>query len=146
MRGGSLMTWRLQMSSSGSKQPAICNHCRQINPAESQFCNLCGNPIDGAVDLASESRAAVPPPPPPGQPAPGYGPGGRAPRSKVTAVFSAIGLFLFLTPVLLGVGAFGGCIAMAVTGQEIFMTPAIILGLIASIAISVTVFRSMSSS
>ncbi len=133
------------MSSSGSKRPAICAHCRQINPAESQYCNLCGNPIDGTVDLASESRAAVPPPPP-GQPAPGYVHGGRGPRSRVAAVLSAIGLFLFLTPVLLGVGAFGGCIAMAATGQDIFMTPAIILGLIASVAICITVFRSMSSS
>jgi len=128
-------------SSKGQEPPTICSHCRHVSPTGSLYCNLCGRPITG--DTVIKATTATIPQPPSLHQAHNHQAMGETPLSKTVAVLASIGLFIFLTPILLGVGAIGGCFAAAFTDQEMLFAPGIILGLLASIWVSVMTYKTM---
>jgi len=126
----------------GKDHPLICSQCRHVNPAGSRFCGLCGNELSGSAAPVFGAASTTPSSSYP--PSPGYGARPRPFRSKLVAVLASLGVFIFLTPVAAGACAMGGCFVTAMSGgSDLAMGVGALLGVIASLAISVMVFRSM---
>jgi hypothetical protein len=140
-------------SRSGPGRPVICSHCRHLNPAGSSHCELCWKPIDEGFVLGAAAASATAPPSPTTDPQQAYydqlgyhDPARYRPPSKTYVTFALIGVFIFLTPVLVGAGCLTGCLTGAVIGGEkgmMLMIPGSILGLLASIWILVMMGRAM---
>jgi len=130
-------------SGPGLGRPVICNHCRHLNPPGSTHCELCWKPITEEVRFGP---GAVPYPPPAGYPTAYYEPVKSAPPSKALITIALIGVFVFLTPILVAAGSFAGCITGALVAGEtgmLLMIPGAVLGLAATIWIMVMMARSM---
>lgn len=130
-------------SGPGQGRPVICNHCRHVNPPGSTRCELCWEPITEEVRFGAGAASFSQPG---GYPGPYYEPVKSAPPSRAIITIALIGVFVFLTPILIAAGSFAGCIAgVVVAGDKgmMLMIPGAVLGLAATIWIMIMMGRSM---